>query len=168
MYMRQGTVAPLTYTDRKVRSIIRFMGEIPFSPKIIRRKTDFHRNTVQSLIKNFTEKGFLKRLGRGQYIKTSLVLPVGGLPKSFIAQHVWEVLKDQGRFLTQPEIAVLASHSAEVDRVLINIGVAHVLYCWYRNGSLRRRGTCKYYAYKLKRGITKRPITSKRSFILPA
>jgi len=166
--MRQGKTVALTYTDQKIREAIEAMGSAPFCPYNIIQKTGCKDISVRVAVYSHAKRGYLEKIGHGWYRKTNKALPKAKLQKSFVAQNIWEVLMNQPKHLSLPQIVTMIVNKNQVERLHLGTPVANVLNFWCRSGFLERLGTRGRYSYKLKPNITERPVVSFRAFILPA
>jgi len=161
-----GTIS-LSRAFQRIRETINAIKEVKFSRKNVRARTGCSNTVISSFLANRTKTRHLRRVGYGIYQRTKKPLPNDRLPLSLVSLNVWKVLKSRHDFLMLRQITSLVSRRLQIDRLLLVSSVAVVLHHWHRNRSLKRRGKTGRYSYKLRTGITERPLTSHNSHILP-
>jgi hypothetical protein len=124
--------------------------------------SDLRRGTVNCFFSLKRKAGWLDQVTPGKY-RIGGVLIKTTLPMGLVAEAVWAVLftsKDQ-KPLRMPE--VVGEAEAYVNRPGVSLyGTAgSVLRSWHRSGYLERTGNRGEYAYRLKDGITERPVTTR-------
>ncbi len=119
------------------------------------------REQIADVLCSKTRQGSLTRIGRGLYQKGGTRIK-SSLPLGLVAEGVWAVLATdpERKFRRLPEIVGDAETYVGRPQVRLYHHVSSILCRWHRSGHLERTGKQREYAYRIKEGVTERPITS--------
>lgn len=130
---------------------------------IVQRVPDINRHTVYRILQLKKKQGALRSVGYARYSRGGISIPLVRISAGVASDAVWTVLftDPERRFwrcrrvagemeglIGRPEYDGLRSTSA-------------ILSSWYRDGFLERKGRRGEYGYRLKPGITERPLTKR-------
>jgi hypothetical protein len=116
---------------------------------------------IRAVLREKTRQGALDRVGRGLYRKGGTRVKTS-TPKGLVPEAVWAtLLTNSGKSVGLAEIV------GEVEAHICRPGysayrtVAAILSRWHRDGHLRCVGKKNNFTYRLKEGITERPLSIK-------
>jgi hypothetical protein len=160
MMGRTGVHVPNFATERVLAAIAAIPTEEFYPVDIYRHVPDLKRETVRTVLKLKTKQGALTRTRSHGYRKGGIRIQAQNLPSGLVAQAVWTVFftDSERRFMRLAEIVGEAETVIGRPGISIYAATNVILHLWHRSGHLERIGTRREYAYRLRKGITARPV----------
>ncbi|MCC6934661.1 MAG: hypothetical protein IT406_03190 [Candidatus Yanofskybacteria bacterium] len=163
MSRKSGVHTPNAAYERIAAAIQAFPLGTEFSPKDIQTAAPgVPRGSIHMFVSAKHRSRWLERTARGKYrvggVRIKTTLPMG-----IIAEAVWAVLftERSRRYLRLAEITGEAEEFVGRPGVSLYHGVARTLFTWHRNGHLERTGKRREYRYRVKEGVTERPVCTR-------
>ncbi len=146
---KRGAIHNLNFAYQRIDRAISSLNGKCFTPKEIHKITWVNQKTILSFLARKTIKGFLERIRRGCYRKTSDGSLTKRLSQAFVAKKVWRILSQSEKPLIHREISQIITEDTELD-LYFNIGM--LLMEWHCRNALDKLGSKRPYAYQIKPG----------------
>ena len=159
---KPGKTVKCTASYQKLDEILAgYYGKGGFSFRELKEKSSLESPIVGMFLLLRMRSGVLKRIGRGLYQEVKGVKKWKRmrrrLPQAFVAEKVFEVLRETDKPMNLETIVIKTEHKAGDPNLSLYFSVGVILFRWSRSGALQRSGKRMFYRYQLKRGINKRP-----------
>lgn len=150
-----------TYLTERMMDIIRSLPSDEFSVSELHAlMPDCARSSLWPALTKKVAHGCLVRSGRGRFRVVHRTKRHQNLPLGVVVEAVWAVLSTdpQRRFMSRADIVAEAEAYLGRPGVSLMRSVSGPLTYWHRDGFLERIGSRRDYRFRLREGVTERPV----------